>query len=838
MDRHAWQTLRVGRLLPNFRVNWVRIALPVADTSFQTISPHTLLAFYAAAERIASSQNRLSNNSDWCSAMIKLVRDLPVLSLRLVRTTGLAAALATGVVSAQTDGVMFVEDIEQQAQRMAQQAAAGSNQYQVPAPSQQSRFPQPMINGRPNGGGQLPLKEQLQHQKQQQEQTKSGWSFKKTLGGLFGGKSEQESQQIVPPQSLGSRAGSTSGVSANTRKNSYAASRQSQSEASPQMPQRPTRPTLFGGSNNNATTNYNMRGTGIASSAKRGSNKPGGLFSLFGGGDKESTEQSREQSAPIASIPPGRPSATPNQSPRMPSGEPMVAMVTDRDDSAAPQPKMPLPTRSPMAKAPLQVQNPLQSQSPMQAQIPMPAKLPSMSQRQASLPQPSGKLPVVTTPKVSSDTLQARGQRPQPEARAAGMPLPMTAIKKVAAQQPASGPREIVNQHAMAKAAAMAQAMPAAPTAPSEPQPQPEPKAKVQPKPMPVAQAMPYPTAPANPVAPLEDQSAQPSAKAIELLTEANNLSSTAATEADFTEVVQLCRHVLAIDSSQVAVAYSHDLASWALNRRGEIRTDEGRIKEALLDFEDALRLDPNRYRAIHNRGVLSAQAGRFADAFDDFNRTIELNSEFAKAYSNRGALWMRAGELEKSSADYRKAISIDPDLAVAHKGRGRVCHMLGQFTLALQHMDAAAHLSPGDAHIACNRGDLLMDMGRYRGARDDYRRAIEIDDSLAVAYRNLAWLQATCPDRECRDAHQALVSAQRAIELCGEPSDLEFDTLAAAHAAAGDFEAAQAMMEKCLATASEKDMPNYEWRKQLYEKGQPYITEPASDVQQASYAE
>ena len=343
---------------------------------------------------------------------------------------------------------------------------------------------------------------------------------------------------------------------------------------------------------------------------------------------------------------------------------------------------------------------------------------------------------------------------------------------------------------------------------------------------------------PSNPVAPPQPVAEKPSQKSVELLSEANQLAASATTEEDYTAVVQACRHVLAIENAPVAVAYSHDLASWALNRRGELKTDQGRIKEALLDFNDALRLDPKRYRAIHNRGVLAAQAGRFADAFDDFNKTIELNPEYAKAYSNRGALYVQAGEMQKASADYRQAIALDPDLAVAHKGRGRVCHLLGQFELALQHLDAAARLAPEDARIVNNRGDLLSDMGRYRGAMTDYQTAIQLAPAFADAQRSLAWLYATCPDRECRNPSQALVLAKHAMEMASDPNDLDYDTLAAALAANGDYQTAVSMMDKALERSNDQDRSNYEWRRQLYAQGQPYVCEPAGNVQQAAYVQ
>ncbi len=348
---------------------------------------------------------------------------------------------------------------------------------------------------------------------------------------------------------------------------------------------------------------------------------------------------------------------------------------------------------------------------------------------------------------------------------------------------------------------------------------------------------VPMPVAPVPPTAADQKPPKKPSKKAVELLAHANRLSQVAGNENEYTTILQTCRQVLAIDSSPTAVKYGKQLASWAINRRGELKAEEGRTTEALLDYEGALRFDPTRWRAVHNRGVMAAQAGRYTDALNDFNRTLELNPKFAKAYSNRATLYVQAGKLQQAQNDYRQAIANDPDLAVAHKGCGRVFHILGQLESALQHLDAAALLAPNDARIVNNRGDLLSDMGRYRSAAANYQKAIELDSSLAIAYRNLAWLQATCPDKECRDHRLALANADRAIALLEEPGDLEFDTLSVAQAAGGDFDAAKASIDRALELASESEKANYQWRRSLYERGQPYVAEPASNIQQASYA-
>lgn len=359
---------------------------------------------------------------------------------------------------------------------------------------------------------------------------------------------------------------------------------------------------------------------------------------------------------------------------------------------------------------------------------------------------------------------------------------------------------------------------------------------RIPPRPSKPAKIASRPAAPSNPVPPPAATQSGPTPRAVEILAQANALAQRSQTEADFSLVAQHCRHVQAIDNSPAADAYSRQLAAWALNKRGETRADAGRRDEAMTDFNDALAMDPTRWRAIHNRGVLLAQAGSFAEAFEAFNQTLRHNPRFAKAYSNRAALFVQAGDFAAAMEDYRRAIEANPDLAIAHKGQGRVCHMLGKMDQALRHLDAAALLSPQDASVLSCRADLLVDMGRYAAAAESYRSAIAVDPQMPAAYRNLAWLQATCPENAYRDAASAVANATQALELAGVEDDISLDTLAAAQAASGDFESAATTLRKAIAIAPAGDQAVYAERLSLYQSGKPFTSSPVEDVQQAGY--
>ncbi|MEQ8849393.1 tetratricopeptide repeat protein [Botrimarina sp.] len=342
---------------------------------------------------------------------------------------------------------------------------------------------------------------------------------------------------------------------------------------------------------------------------------------------------------------------------------------------------------------------------------------------------------------------------------------------------------------------------------------------------------------PSGDLAPLveEARSTEPTERSRTLLTEAHQIASAAATLDDYSAVIKRCRYVLAIDDSPLAKQYANSLAGWALTKRGDLFDEEGRYDESQSDYHEALRCDPECWRAEHSLGVAAAREGDLATARVRFDRTLDLNPEYAKAYSNRAALAVQEGDFLSALADYGRAIEVDPDLAVAHNGRGRVCHMLGRLDEGLRHLDAAELLSPDDAMVATGRADLLVDLGNYGQALAAYKRAIEIDSQAPSAYRNLAWMLATCPVESFRDGEAAVRFAEQAEQLSSGLDDLLLDTKAAALAAAGRYDEAAETLRKAIDLAPETDAGAYRERLALYEQGESFISQPAA-IRQASY--
>ncbi len=112
---------------------------------------------------------------------------------------------------------------------------------------------------------------------------------------------------------------------------------------------------------------------------------------------------------------------------------------------------------------------------------------------------------------------------------------------------------------------------------------------------------------------------------------------------------------------------------------------------------------------------------------------------------------------------------------------------------------------------------------GRFSEARDCYREAIELVDSLpddapldtrrrasvALALNNLAWLEATCSDVSFRNAREAVRHARRATVLRPEVGNY-WNTLGAAHYRAGQWQDAKAALTQSMALRTDGD--SFDW--------------------------
>lgn len=153
-----------------------------------------------------------------------------------------------------------------------------------------------------------------------------------------------------------------------------------------------------------------------------------------------------------------------------------------------------------------------------------------------------------------------------------------------------------------------------------------------------------------------------------------------------------------------------------------------------------------------------------------------------------------------------------------------------GKYAQALTEINKAIELYPSGGDYHFKRGWIHENLGNYALAKADYDQAVRLDGDK-YSLNNLAWILATAPAAEVRDAGRAVELALRACEVARWKDPDFVSTLAAAYANNGQFEEAIAALEKALRLERNKRAKGaLNAQLKLYRAGQPYRLKQRSE--------
>jgi len=135
--------------------------------------------------------------------------------------------------------------------------------------------------------------------------------------------------------------------------------------------------------------------------------------------------------------------------------------------------------------------------------------------------------------------------------------------------------------------------------------------------------------------------------------------------------------------------------------------------------------------------------------------------------------------------------------------------------------------LFPKYASAFSARGGALAALGKHDQAKADFEAAIRLNPKKSDPYNSFAWCLATHPDAGFRDGRRAIELAKQAAEISGWKDAGVLDTLAAAYAEAGEFDAAVKQQTEAIDHASASNKADYQSRLDSYRRKEPYRAKP-----------
>ncbi len=180
---------------------------------------------------------------------------------------------------------------------------------------------------------------------------------------------------------------------------------------------------------------------------------------------------------------------------------------------------------------------------------------------------------------------------------------------------------------------------------------------------------------------------------------------------------------------------------------------DLGRFEQAEQSGREAVRLAPVLAEAHNNLGNALKGSGRLRDALDSYDEALRLKPDDAQTHYNKSLALKQVGLLVEAETSSREAIRLAPNFAQAHNNLGVMFADAGHLQEALSHYREALCYDPNYAAAHSNLGNVYRDFGRLSEAEHAYRRAIGLEPDFAEAFNNLgAALSALGRPEEARD--------------------------------------------------------------------------------------
>jgi len=298
----------------------------------------------------------------------------------------------------------------------------------------------------------------------------------------------------------------------------------------------------------------------------------------------------------------------------------------------------------------------------------------------------------------------------------------------------------------------------------------------------------------------------------------------------------------------------------------GDVLQQQGQTAKAKVHLERALELEPKMAAAHVGMGNVLRAEGRADLAAGRYTEALSLREgRYPEAHYNLALTYVDRSNPQKASEHFLLAIGQKPGWAIAHASLANLYANWGKGSEAIEQYQIAIELAPDDAGLrddfavvldaSARRDDAreqlleavrlapdffrphvhlarqAFDAGDDEAALKEYEEALRLAPGSAEPTARLARFLATCPDEAFRDAARAVALAERAADLAG-PSPRVLDTLAAAHAAAGDYPKAVSIAHRAQQLAQRdgdgKLAHAIEARIALYALEKPYL-EPRS---------
>ncbi|MGV8125512.1 MAG: tetratricopeptide repeat protein [Candidatus Xenobiia bacterium LiM19] len=159
------------------------------------------------------------------------------------------------------------------------------------------------------------------------------------------------------------------------------------------------------------------------------------------------------------------------------------------------------------------------------------------------------------------------------------------------------------------------------------------------------------------------------------------------------------------------------------------------RHKEAVITFDQALKINPQSIEGKIQKGTSLIKLNRTEEAIECFDEVLQLDLGNWKAWFFKGEALRKMGKREEALTCINRALDRDPDRPEALRSKGNLLAETGKELGSLIYFNRALELKPKFGEIWSDKGIVLLKLRRYNEASTCFLKAIEINPRSYLAW-------------------------------------------------------------------------------------------------------
>jgi protein O-mannosyl-transferase len=162
---------------------------------------------------------------------------------------------------------------------------------------------------------------------------------------------------------------------------------------------------------------------------------------------------------------------------------------------------------------------------------------------------------------------------------------------------------------------------------------------------------------------------------------------------------------------------------------------DQGRLEEAIMQYEESLRINPLSFESHNNLGNILNGQNKLDEAIAHYEAAIKIDPRSAEAHNNDGVALNKLGRSQDALAQYLEALSLNRDYPEAHHNIASLYGKMGDLEKAIYHDSQAIRLRAHYAEAHYNLAVSFYLKGEYSKAKAEVDQCIKDGGYVPAAF-------------------------------------------------------------------------------------------------------